>query len=529
MPFLTPGHYRIVVEMTGFKKYEKSDVQLQVSDNIYVNIDMQTGDTSQTVTVNASSDELHTADADVGVISSRQLQDLPVKDNNPLLMATLSAGVTDFANLSSGGQTQAFTTSTPSSISINGVPFNGDNGGNAFTLDCAPNIAGNNASTGQNEAFTPTTAMVQQFRIQTASYDVSSGFGPGANIGLKLKSGANALHGELDMTAKNRVFNANDWFSNHAGLPKQDNRELDWTSVLTGPVILPKMYDGKDKTFFIAYEGISSSFSANLASDVYTTLTPAERNGDLTGIFGTTSAGLSANYISKINANAPGYAQLPDTAVNGLTELSTTEFSNLPSTVWSIGSSLTWLRGNHLVKLGVEYRLFLDNGAAPQNDSGKLSYDGTSTNSTDTSSTSTFGLGIASFLLGIPDPSGSISTVTSYAEKDRVIAGYISDSWRAMPRLTVNLGLRCENQAPITGRYNHAISQFDFSSVSPLQRTAQAKYVSDGSPLLPATLSVTGGPLFAGVGTAKSFAQMEIRVGNNSKIVWGCSFSKEAL
>ena len=690
LPFLTPGNYRVLIEMNGFKKYEKSDVQLQVADNIYLTIAMQAGDTTQTITVNANSDQLRSADADLGtVISSRQLQDLPVKDNNPLLMATLSAGVIDFANLSSGGQTQAFTSSTPSSISINGVPYNGLNGGNAFTLDGAPNIAGNNASTGQNEAFTPTTAMVQQFRIQTASYDVGNGFGPGATIGLNLKSGANMVHGELDMTAQNRVFNANDWFSNHAGLPKQDNRELDWTTVLTGPVILPKIYNGKDKTFFMfAYEGISSGFPANLASDVYTTLTPAERNGDLTGIFGTmsakvynpystvqngaghvkrstfgvvpgcpvnsygvatgpnvipfgctvnghtfgtrdpyaqyimnahyplpnngvagattanyvkvryqynwykafvarvdhqisdrhnvfahwyqssldepsqiafnnglgdyfyrnnrgvdlddvymfspslvlntrasaaqytqhtvgvtegenlTAAGLSENYISEINANAPGYAQLPDTAVNGLTELSTTEYNNLPSTVWSIGSSLTWLRGNHLVKAGVEGRLFLDNGAAPQNDSGKLSFDGTYTNASDTSSTSTFGLGIASFLLGIPNPSGSISTGTSYAEKDRMIAGYVSDSWRAMPRLTVNIGLRYENQAPIKERYDRAITQFNPSSVNPLQTAAQLKYVSSGSPLLPATLSVTGGPLFAGVGTARSFWHM---------------------
>jgi hypothetical protein len=73
----------------------------------------------------------------------------------------------------------------------------------------------------------------------------------------------------------------------------------------------------------------------------------------------------------------------------------------------------------------------------------------------------------------------------------------------------VNLGLRYENQAPITERYNRAITQFDPTSVNPLQGAAQAKYVSTGSPLLPATLSVTGGPLFAGVGTAKSFWHMK--------------------
>ena len=192
-----------------------------------------------------------------------------------------------------------------------------------------------------------------------------------------------------------------------------------------------------------------------------------------------TKTGLSGNYIGEINANDPGHARLPDTAVSGLSELSTTGYTNLPSTIWSVGSSLTWLHRNHLVKLGAEYRLYLDNGANPGNDAGKLSYAGNYTNSSDTASTSTYGLGIASFLMGIPS-SGSINTAGSYAEKDRMISGYISDSWRAKPRLTVNLGLRYENQAPITERYNRAITQFDPSSVNPLQAKAQTAYALKG-------------------------------------------------
>ena len=316
MPFLTPGHYKVVVEVSSFKKYEKSDVQLEVSDDVFLTIAMQPGDASTTVTVNASSDELRTADADLGaVISSRQLEDLPVKDNNPLLMATLSAGVIDFANTSAGGQTQTFTSSTPSSISINGVPYNGSNGGNSYTLDGAPNIAGNNASTGQNQAFSPTTAMVQQFRIQTASYDLSSGFGPGAAIGLSLKSGTNKFHGELDLTAQNRLFNANDWFSNNAGLPKQDNRQLDWTSVVSGPVVLPKIYNGRDKTFFMAgYEGISSKFPKTLNS-ISTVPTQAERNGDFTQVFGTTTGSIYNPYSTV--ANGAGHVKRTAFGANG--------------------------------------------------------------------------------------------------------------------------------------------------------------------------------------------------------------------
>src|SRR6266702_121902 len=707
---LPPASPRTPFQMTGFKRYEKTDVQLEVSDNVFLSIAMQPGEASTTVTVNASSDELRTADADLGtVISSRRLEDLPVKDNNPLLMATLRAGVIDFANTSQGGQTQTFTSSTPSSISINGVPYNGANGGNSYTLDGAPNVAGNNASTGQNQAFSPTNAMVQQFRIQTASYDLSSGFGPGAAIGLSLKSGTNALRGEVDLTAQNRLFNANDWFSNNAGLPKQDNRELDWTSVINGPVVLPKIYNGRDKTFFMfAYEGISSKFPKSL-NNISTVPTQAERNGDFTGVFGSapsiynpystvvngaghvkrtafgavpgcsfnaygvptgpnvipfgctvgghtfvrdpyaqyvlnahypmpnyagsttkadgennfiqnryqvnwykafvvrvdhqindhhsvfahyihshldedeqlafnnglgshfyrsnqgidlddvymfspslvlntrasgsqytqltigatqgedlTKTGLSGNYVAENNAHDPGHARLPDTAVSGLTELSTTGYTNLPSTIWSVGSSLTWLRGNHLVKLGAEYRLYLDNGANPGNDAGKLSYAGNYTNASDTASTSTYGLGIASFLMGIPS-SGSINTAGSYAEKDRMIAGYISDSWRVLPRLTVNIGLRYENQAPITERFNRAITQFDPISANTLQAKAQAKYVTTGSSLLPATLSVTGGPLFAGVGTAKSFWHMRNLEGFEPRIAIAFQLNKKTV
>lgn len=685
-PYLTPGHYVVTVEKQGFKKYQKSDIQLQVSDNIALTVGMEIGESSTTITVNANSDQLRTGDADLGtVIESRQLEDLPVKDNNPLLMATLSAGVIDFANLSSGGQTQTFTSSTPSSISINGVPYNGANGGNSYLLDGAPNVAGNNASTGQNQAFSPTNAMVQQFRIQTTSYDLSAGFGPGATIGLNLKSGTNILHGEVDETAQNRLFNANDWFSNNAGLPKQDNRQQDWDLVLTGPVELPKLYNGKDKTFFMfGYQGISSKFPKTLNS-ISTTMTQAERNGDLTVIFGKTPSvynpystapngsghvkrtafgavpgcpvnaygvptgpnvipfgctvnghlfkrdpyaeyimnahmpmpnyagastkadqennyitnryqtnwytafvtridhqinehhsifghyyhshldedeqiafnnglgsyfyrsnqgldlddvyqfssslvlntrasasrykqetigatqgedltktGLSANYISQIQTNDPGHARLPDTAVSGLTELSTTGYTNLPSTIWSIGANLTWVRGNHLIKTGAEYRRYLDNGANPGNDAGKMSYAGNYTNSSDTASTSTYGLGVASFLMGIPS-SGSINTAGSYAEADTMLAFYFGDSWRVNRRLTVNYGLRYENQRPMTERYNRTITQFDTTSANPLQAKAQAKYVSTGSPLLPTRLNVLGGPLFAGAGTAPSF------------------------
>ncbi len=716
MPFLTPGHYQVLVEMASFKRYEKSDILLQVSDNVYLSITMQAGDATTTVTVNAGADELRTADADLGaVISSRQLEDLPVKDNNPLLMATLSAGVIDFANTSSGGQTQTFTSSTPSSLEINGVNYSGLNGGNGYTLDGAPNLAGNNASTGQNEAFTPTTAMIQEFRIQTTSYDLSSGFSPGATIGMNLKSGANQLHGEVDMTAQNPLFNANDWFSDAAHLTKQDNRELDWISVLTGPVILPKIYDGKNKTFFMfGYQGISSKFPP-VIGNISTVPTQEERDGDFTGVFGTataaiynpystvangtghvkrtafgsgttgcptlnsfgvpngpnvipfgctinghlfapdpyaqyilnahyptgnfpaqkadgennfiqtryqdnwytafitridhqvndhhsvfahyyhshldeneelafndglgsyffrsnqgidfddvymfspslvlntrasgseytqltigatqgenlTAAGLSGNYIAEINANAPGHSQLPDTAVTGLTALSTTGYSDLPSTIWSGASNLTWLRGNHFLKLGVEYRLFLDNANSPTNTAGTLNYAGTYTNASDTASTSTYGLGIASFLLGIPS-SGTIQTNSSYAEKDRMLAGYISDSWRAKPRLTVNFGLRYENQAPMTERYNRAVTQFDPTSVNPLQAKAQAAYALKGgtnllSPMLPTQLSVTGGPLFAGVGTAKSFWHMRNLEGFEPRVAMAYTLNQKTV
>ncbi len=708
LPFITAGRYTVQVEMQGFKKYEQSALTVEVSDNVNLPITMQTGDVNSEVTVNAETQTLRTADADLGtVINSRQLEDLPVKDNNPLLMASLSAGVLDFATTSSGGQTQTFTSSTPSSISIDGIPYNGANGGNDYRLDGAPNVAGNQSSTGQNQAFSPTASMVQQFKIQTATYDAGSGFGPGASISLSLRSGTNLLHGTIQETNQNRVFNANEYFTAAAGLPKQDNRQNDYSAIVTGPIVLPKIYNGHDRTFFmVGYQGVHSSFPKS-TNALYSVPTAAERTGDFSALlplgctstngqytvnasngiaycggnqstpdtyqlynpysavasgghvtrktgfanniipFGQTinghalaldpfanyifnthfplpnfpgksdgennyitqryqvnvynaivarldhklsdrqnifahfyyshlneqeqisfnnglgdffyrdnrgvdldhvfllspnltlntrvsasrysqltigvtqgenlaKAGLSANYISQINAIDPGHARLPDVAVQNLPALSTTGYTNLPSTIWSAASEATYLRGKHLLRIGGEFRLFLDNGENPGNDSGTLQYNANYLEASDTSS-SFYGGGIASFELGILT-GGSIQTAGSYAEADKIISGYVQDSWRATSRLTMNVGLRYEGQFAATERYNRAVTQFDFHSTNPLQTKAQAAYVSSGSPLLPATLPVIGGPLFAGVSGSRSFWNANLLEGVQPRI-----------
>jgi hypothetical protein len=245
-PLLVPGNYTVRVEHPGFKTYTRSGIVLRVNDQTSINVTLEIGQSTQTVEVRAESPLLDTSSASFGqVVDSRTINELPLKDGMVVTMATLSPGV--IFTPESAGYVRPFDTSSPSTMSIDGTR----SGSNQFMMDGAPNMQGTQI------AYSPPPGVVDEFKVQGATFDASSGFMGGAAINMSLKSGTNAPHGQIYYFMQNPVFTADKFFRLAAGKPQF--RLYRWGGNVSGPVVLPKIYNGKNRTFFMyGYEGIWS-------------------------------------------------------------------------------------------------------------------------------------------------------------------------------------------------------------------------------------------------------------------------------
>jgi hypothetical protein len=271
LPFLISGTYRVIVQMKGFKEFIVNGVQVQIAEKITLNVALQLGQQTESIQVTGGAELVEAASATLGsVINSREISELPLKDGNPIMLGFLSAGV---QNLATGGWSRPFDNSAPSAMAVDGTRT----ATNEFTMDGAPN------SQAGSVAFVPPTDAVQEFKIQTATFDASMGYTTSAVINVSLKSGTNALHGSLWEFLQNTDLAANDFFNNKAGLPRVTKDLNRWGVSLGGPLWLSKLYDGRNKTFWMyTYEGIHDS--AIETPSTGSVPTPAELQGDFSAL-----------------------------------------------------------------------------------------------------------------------------------------------------------------------------------------------------------------------------------------------------
>ena len=168
----------------------------------------------------------------------------------------------------------------------------------------------------------------------------------------------------------------------------------------------------------------------------------------------------------------------------------------------TFGGTLSKLSGNHSLRIGGEYRLMRENGYAFGNVSPSLTFSSNWTRGPlDNSTAAPIGQGLASMLFGLPT-GGSLSVNASRAEQSTFSALFIHDDWKVTRRLTVNIGLRYEYEAPATERFDRSIRGFDFQTPNPIEAQARANYAARAPiPELPvSSFRTLGGLLFAGVG-----------------------------
>src|ERR1051326_2022085 len=247
IPFLRPGLYTITVEAAGFKKYVRGDVTLNVGQTAAINIALELGQVTESVTVSGDVLLLDSAKADRGqVIDSQSVREFPLNARNPFMLSILSAGVNFNGNII---YQRPFDNGAIADWNING----GWDRNNEFLLDGAPNNA---QAGGNNIALVPPVDAVEEFKIQTDSYDAQYGKTAGGIINVSLKSGKNDFHGSIYECARRNPWDANSFQNNARGIPKSDHFLDQYGAAVGGPIIFPKLYNGHNRSFFfVNYEG----------------------------------------------------------------------------------------------------------------------------------------------------------------------------------------------------------------------------------------------------------------------------------
>ena len=269
LEFLPVGNY--VVEVTassGFKKANRSGIVLQVNDTARVDIALEVGAVSEEVTVTTAPAEVNTSSAELGrTIQTKEIENLPLVERNIFTLLDLTPGV---QSNSSGERTASVTTSNlslgfPEQRTLINGGTDGGTGSVNYYLDGGIFMT-NLRNTGNSP---PNPDAVQEFRIQTNSYNAEYGRFASGVVNVLTKSGTNKFHGSVYEYLRNTVFNANEWGSVLARAPYHRNQ---FGGTIGGPI-------KSDKTFFFAsYSGLRQITSTFLAGAIVPTA--AERSGD---------------------------------------------------------------------------------------------------------------------------------------------------------------------------------------------------------------------------------------------------------
>lgn len=266
VPVLPPGHYHVQVSKAGFKTIIKADLVLNVESAVALNFVLPVGATSESVTVNATSSALNTTDATVSTVVDRKfVENMPLNGRSFQDLISLAPGVVnqtpqysqnqivggggDFSVNGQRAQSNYYT--------VDGVTANisSGNGGGAAAAATGGSL-GATTALGTTQTLVPVDAL-QEFRIQTSSYAAEFGRSPGGQFSMATRAGTDQVHGSAYEYLRNNFFDANNWFNDHYGLPTPALRQSDFGGTFGGPVVLPKIYRGIDRTFFFAaYEGL---------------------------------------------------------------------------------------------------------------------------------------------------------------------------------------------------------------------------------------------------------------------------------
>src|SRR5277367_3101249 len=268
--FIPPGTYDVTVEQTSFSKLTKTGTIVPIDQAVRTDFSLKAGSETQTVTVSASTPPIQTDDATIGeTFDTKAVQDLPLMGHNALEIAATASNVT--IGPSSG---------------YNNVPPGEDFIGagqreiqSSMTLD-GVSIMNNLITTAPAR---PSSDVISEVQMQSGNYPAQYGAYLGIHINLVSKSGSNELHGSLYDYIENTVFNAKPFLAT-ATSKKPVLHYNQYGFALGGPVTIPKLYNGRDKTFF--FESWEKLDQIGQSTSIGSVITPAMEKGDFSALGG---------------------------------------------------------------------------------------------------------------------------------------------------------------------------------------------------------------------------------------------------
>ena len=265
---LPPGRYRVQVSKVGFKTLIKPDITLNVETALALNFTLPIGARSESVTVEGGSSSINTTDGSVSTVIDRKfVQNIPLNGRSFQDLISLTPGVvtqspqnTNQASGYSGDFSVNGQRTESNYYTVDGVSgnINAGDGNGVFGANNSGAVAAATAL-GTTQSLVSVDAL-QEFRVLSSSYSAQYGRAPGAQFSLATRSGTNAFHGTAFDYLRNNFFDANDWFNDHYGTAIPALRQNDFGGTLGGPITIPRIYVGKDKSFlFLSYEGLRLS------------------------------------------------------------------------------------------------------------------------------------------------------------------------------------------------------------------------------------------------------------------------------
>ena len=283
------GNYKLTTTYQGFQTLTQRGVVVNVGANVVVNFSLKPGQVNQTVEVTSTLPVLQTEEGSVGqVMDTRSVNDLPLNGRNFTFLAQLTAGVNSpqadtRGNAASGAFSANGLRPAQNNYLLDGIDNNSD------TVDFL---------NGTNFVVLPPVDAVQEFKVETSNFSAEFGRSGAAVLNASIKSGTNDFHGSAWEFFRNDKLDAADFFENAHGRPKGALRQNQFGFTAGGPVVIPKVYNGKNKLFFFGdYEGLRRVQGTVLSGAVPTVLQRSSGYTDLTQLLksGTCSGAADPN------------------------------------------------------------------------------------------------------------------------------------------------------------------------------------------------------------------------------------------